>query len=266
MHPGLSAGLPILACFCNLLARPTRLKGYDFRTGLLVHCGADRAPNLIDGAPHRVIVEMRVFRGHRRRCMAQKPANDGEPKPSASADRSEAMAKIVKAQPFEPGGLRNGRPWAFEIGARRSILLPGIIKSLPSRRGSAARTSRAPADRNIDFLPVFEVGKFRSPRSKSTYSRFAVRISRRRAPVRVKRRIAATANGSSLRYRFARAVAYRMPGSPYTNWFVVAFLVLVAVLLSLDEGTRIALYVAPVWFTILGIGYQIAKPRAVQVA
>jgi hypothetical protein len=64
----------------------------------------------------------------------------------------------------------------------------------------------------------------------------------------------------------ARAVAYRMPGSPYTNWFVVAFLVLVAVLLSLDEGTRIALYVAPVWFTILGIGYQIAKPRAERVA
>jgi AAT family amino acid transporter len=56
-----------------------------------------------------------------------------------------------------------------------------------------------------------------------------------------------------------RPVAYRMPGSPYTNWFVVAFLVLVAMLLSLDEGTRVALYVAPVWFAILGIGYQIAK-------
>ena len=64
----------------------------------------------------------------------------------------------------------------------------------------------------------------------------------------------------------AQPVAYRMPGSPYTNWFVVAFLVLVVILLSLDEGTRVALYVAPVWFTILGIGYQIAKPRAAQVA
>ena len=63
-----------------------------------------------------------------------------------------------------------------------------------------------------------------------------------------------------------RPVAYRMPGSPYTNWLVVAFLVLVAILLSLDEGTRVALYVAPIWFTILGIGYQIAKPRAAQVA
>jgi AAT family amino acid transporter/D-serine/D-alanine/glycine transporter len=63
-----------------------------------------------------------------------------------------------------------------------------------------------------------------------------------------------------------RPVAYRMPGSPYTNWFVMAFLVLVAMLLNLDEGTRVALYVAPVWFTVLGIGYQIAKPRSAQVS
>ncbi|WOJ89979.1 amino acid permease [Methylocapsa polymorpha] len=60
-------------------------------------------------------------------------------------------------------------------------------------------------------------------------------------------------------------VAYRMPGSPYANWFVMAFLVLVAILLSLDEGTRVALYVAPIWFTLLGIGYQTAKRRAAQV-
>ena len=63
-----------------------------------------------------------------------------------------------------------------------------------------------------------------------------------------------------------RAVSYRMPGSPYTNWFVVAFLILVAILLSVDEDTRVALYVAPVWFTILGISYQVTKPRAAQVA
>ncbi len=63
-----------------------------------------------------------------------------------------------------------------------------------------------------------------------------------------------------------RQVAYRMPGSPYTNWFVVAFLVLVATLLGLDEGTRVALYVAPAWFIILSIGYQIAKTRAAKLA
>lgn len=60
----------------------------------------------------------------------------------------------------------------------------------------------------------------------------------------------------------AKPVPYRMPGSPYTNWFVVAFLVMVAVFLGLDEGTRVALYVAPIWFTILGVGYQIVKSRA----
>ncbi len=75
-----------------------------------------------------------------------------------------------------------------------------------------------------------------------------------------------------LGYRKAVAVgetrqgAYRMPGSPYTNWFVVAFLVLVATLLGLDEGTRVALYVAPAWFIILSIGYQIAKTRAAKLA
>jgi AAT family amino acid transporter/D-serine/D-alanine/glycine transporter len=63
-----------------------------------------------------------------------------------------------------------------------------------------------------------------------------------------------------------RAVSYRMPGSPYTNWFVVAFLILVAILLSVDEDTRVALYVAPVWFTLLGISYQVTKPRTAQVA
>jgi amino acid transporter, AAT family len=33
-------------------------------------------------------------------------------------------------------------------------------------------------------------------------------------------------------------------------------------LLSLDEGTRVALYVATVWFALVGIGYQIAKRLA----
>jgi amino acid transporter, AAT family len=64
----------------------------------------------------------------------------------------------------------------------------------------------------------------------------------------------------------APPVAFRMPGSPYTNWFTVTFLILVAVLLNLDEGTRVALYVAPIWFTILGVGYQIVKWRAAHAA
>jgi len=60
----------------------------------------------------------------------------------------------------------------------------------------------------------------------------------------------------------AHAVGYRMPGSPYTNWLVIAFLILVAMLLNLNEDTRVALYVAPVWFIILTIGYQAVKREA----
>ncbi|MHA7683253.1 hypothetical protein [Cupriavidus sp. PET2-C1] len=53
-----------------------------------------------------------------------------------------------------------------------------------------------------------------------------------------------------------------MPGAPYANWLVVAFMIAVAALLTLDPGIRVALYVAPVWFALLGIGYRLTKSRA----
>ena len=64
----------------------------------------------------------------------------------------------------------------------------------------------------------------------------------------------------------APAVSFRMPGAPYTNWLVLAFLAMVAVFLSFDEGTRIALYVAPVWFALLAIGYRLTRREAPALA
>lgn len=67
-----------------------------------------------------------------------------------------------------------------------------------------------------------------------------------------------------LRYRRAvregraTAVAYRMPGAPVANWFVLVFLVLVMVFLALDAGTRVALYVGVAWFVLLTIGYRLS--------
>jgi len=46
-----------------------------------------------------------------------------------------------------------------------------------------------------------------------------------------------------------------MPGAPVTNWVVVAFLLSVATMLGFNPGTRVALYVAPLWFGLLGIAY-----------
>lgn len=53
----------------------------------------------------------------------------------------------------------------------------------------------------------------------------------------------------------ARSVSYKMPGAPVTNWVVVAFLLSVATMLGVNSGTRVALYVAPLWFGLLSIAY-----------
>jgi len=51
------------------------------------------------------------------------------------------------------------------------------------------------------------------------------------------------------------AAPFRMPLAPYANWAVLAFLVLVSAMLWLDKDTRVALFVAPFWFGLLGAGY-----------
>ncbi len=71
-----------------------------------------------------------------------------------------------------------------------------------------------------------------------------------------------------LRYRQAvtagraEASAFRMPGFPVANWAVIGFLLLIAVFLGIDEGTRVALYVAPIWFALLAVGYRLTRSRA----
>jgi L-asparagine transporter-like permease len=50
-----------------------------------------------------------------------------------------------------------------------------------------------------------------------------------------------------------------MPGGAAANWLVVAFLLIVAAMFALDPDTRVALYVAPFWFALLGVGYRFAR-------
>jgi len=56
-------------------------------------------------------------------------------------------------------------------------------------------------------------------------------------------------------------VGFRMPGAPYANWVVLAFLIAVTAMLGLDPETRVALYVAPLWFGLLLFSYARLKPR-----
>jgi amino acid transporter, AAT family len=59
----------------------------------------------------------------------------------------------------------------------------------------------------------------------------------------------------------AKGVSFRMPGAPIINWAVIIFLLIVAAMFSLDPDTRVALYVAPVWFGLLGIAYYCGVRR-----
>lgn len=59
----------------------------------------------------------------------------------------------------------------------------------------------------------------------------------------------------------ATAAPFRMPLAPFANWAVLAFLIAVTALLWLDEETRVALYVAPVWFGLLAVGYAVLRRR-----
>ena len=60
----------------------------------------------------------------------------------------------------------------------------------------------------------------------------------------------------------AAPAPFRMPGAPIANWVVLAFLVLVTVMLARDPDTRVALYVAPVWFALLVVGYLLSRRTA----
>ena len=59
----------------------------------------------------------------------------------------------------------------------------------------------------------------------------------------------------------AAPAPFRMPGAPFANWAVLAFLLAVSALLWRDPDNRVALFVAPVWFALLGIGYAWSRPR-----
>src|SRR5215472_8833931 len=60
----------------------------------------------------------------------------------------------------------------------------------------------------------------------------------------------------------AAPAPFRMPGAPFANRVVLAFLAAVSGMLALDAGTRVALYVAPVWFALLWIGYSLTRRTA----
>lgn len=50
-----------------------------------------------------------------------------------------------------------------------------------------------------------------------------------------------------------------MPLYPIANYIILAFLIFVIGILALNKETRVALFVTPVWFIMLGGIYNILK-------
>ena len=73
---------------------------------------------------------------------------------------------------------------------------------------------------------------------------------------------------SHLGYRRAvaagKAVAspYRMPWAPWSGYATLAFFALILVLLGFDDDTRIALYVTPVYFACLVLGWAAVRSKS----
>ncbi|WP_158784236.1 D-serine/D-alanine/glycine transporter [Pantoea sp. BAV 3049] len=55
---------------------------------------------------------------------------------------------------------------------------------------------------------------------------------------------------------------YKMPLGKFMCWICIAFFAFVLVLLSLEEDTRQALMVTPLWFIMLGIGWWLRQRKA----
>ena len=54
---------------------------------------------------------------------------------------------------------------------------------------------------------------------------------------------------------------FKMPLYPIINYVILAFFAFVLVTLALNEETRVALFVTPVWFIMLGVIYKVCKSR-----
>ncbi|MCM3782517.1 amino acid permease [Neobacillus mesonae] len=74
---------------------------------------------------------------------------------------------------------------------------------------------------------------------------------------------------SHLRYRKlspdkAEMNHFKLPLYPFSNYLILAFLAFVIVILGLAEDTRVALFITPVWFIIVGVIYFVLKKKAKQ--
>ena len=66
---------------------------------------------------------------------------------------------------------------------------------------------------------------------------------------------------ASLSKEEVKNLSYKMPFAPYSGYIVMLFLAAVVVASGFRDDTRVALYITPIWFAILFVGYELVKKR-----
>ena len=61
--------------------------------------------------------------------------------------------------------------------------------------------------------------------------------------------------------KLAASSKFKMPLYPIINYIILAFFAFVIVVLALNNETRVALFVTPIWFIALGVIYKILKSK-----
>ena len=61
---------------------------------------------------------------------------------------------------------------------------------------------------------------------------------------------------ASLSEEEKKLLTYKMPFAPWSGYLTILFLAAVVVASGFRDDTRVALYVTPIWFAILLIGYH----------
>jgi D-serine/D-alanine/glycine transporter len=62
------------------------------------------------------------------------------------------------------------------------------------------------------------------------------------------------------------ASKFKMPGSAFMPYVVLAFFVFMLVALAQADDTRLALFVAPIWFLLLGAAWRFNRKTPLQQA
>ena len=141
----------------------------------------------------RVASQMRVTCRRFHLCMAEKPADHRQAFSESKGARRPRVPQVMEPHVIQRARLRTIYHGSLIFRMCVPAFLPTMTQGFLAMRGRSARIRTAAGDRGIIFGPVFESARRSILASRSTFSHRSVSTSFRLHPVRMSKRIAATA-------------------------------------------------------------------------